>query len=57
MLGLLELAFVAVKAARGRDVLEGPAELNEASAVLAETEAVGGPEENMDLEGVVKGPD
>ncbi len=49
----LEPPFVADKAASGLELLEGPAELNDACAVLAETEAVGGPEEKIDLEGVL----
>ena len=53
----LEPALVADKAASGLELLEGPAELNDACAVLADTEAVGGPEENIDLEGVLNNDD
>ena len=54
---LLEPTLVADSAARGLELLEGPAELNEASAVFADTEAVGGPEEKIDLEGVLNKED
>jgi hypothetical protein len=50
---LLELALVADNAASGLVDPEGPAELKDACAVFADTEAVGGPEENIDLAGVV----
>lgn len=53
----LEPAFVADKAASGLELPEGPAELKDACAVLADTEAVGGPEENIDLEGVLNNDD
>jgi hypothetical protein len=54
---LLEPALVAERAASGLELHEGPAELNDACAVLAESEAVGGPEEKMDLEGVLNSED
>jgi hypothetical protein len=54
---LLELALVADSAASGLELPEGPAELKDACAVFADTDAVGGPEENMDLEGVLKSED
>jgi hypothetical protein len=54
---LLGPVVVADKAASGLELLEGPAELNDACAVFAEIDAVGGPEENIDLEGVVKSVD
>jgi hypothetical protein len=54
---LLEPALVAERAASGLELHEGPAELSDACAVLAESEAVGGPEEKMDLEGVLNSED
>lgn len=53
----LDPALVAESAASGLELLEGPAELNDACAVLAESEAVGGPEEKMDLGGVLNSED
>ena len=40
-----------VKAARGPELLEGFAVLKDAWAVLAETDAVGGPDTKIDLRG------
>ncbi len=54
---LLEPAFVAESAASGLELLDGPAELRDACAVFADTEAVGGPEEKIDLEGVLNSED
>jgi hypothetical protein len=53
----LEPTLVADRAASGLELLEGPAELKDAWAVFADTEAVGGPEEKIDLEGVVNNVD
>jgi activator of 2-hydroxyglutaryl-CoA dehydratase len=54
---LLGPALVADSAASGLELLEEPAELNDACAVFADSEAVGGPEEKIDLEGVLKSVD
>lgn len=54
---LLEPALVADSAASGLELLEGPAELNDACAVFADSEAVGGPEEKIDLEGLLNSDD
>jgi hypothetical protein len=54
---LLEPAFVADSAASGLELFDGPAELKDACAVFADTEAVGGPEEKIDLEGVLNSED
>lgn len=51
---LLDPALVADSAARGLELPDGPAELREACAVFADTEAVGGPEEKIDRDGVLK---
>jgi hypothetical protein len=50
-LRLLVLPLEADKAARGLELLDGIAELKEAWAVFADTDAVGGPEEKIDLGG------
>ena len=47
----LEVPLEADRAAKGLELLEGIAELRDAWAVFADTEAVGGPEEKMDLGG------
>ena len=49
----LDAVLVAESAASGLEVLDEAAELIEAWAVLAESDAVGGPDENMDLVGVL----
>ena len=50
---LLEDVEGAVKTDSGREMVEGRARLIEAWAVFTETDAVAGPEEKMDLEGVL----
>ena len=47
----LVLPLEADKAAKGLELLDGIAELKDAWAVLADTDAVGGPDEKIDLGG------
>jgi len=51
VLRLLVFALDADSAAKGLELLEDIAELKDAWAVLADTDAVGGPEEKIDMAG------